>query len=135
MPFIEFQEILANSFLQPVEAHPLVFTRYNMAYGVSATLLSFVSFVKLLRMHIVAGVHSSDLYFLSFSVRETVLKVKLAKVEINNIYCFPLTHRVINLVLEGYQVGQKLFLLRKSILTTPKHLLVCPSYILKLFSG
>lgn len=72
LPFIEFQEILVNSFLQPVEAHPLVCTLYNMAYDVSATPLSFVSSAKLLRMHIVASVHSSDLYFLSFSVRETV---------------------------------------------------------------
>lgn len=55
-------------------------TWYNMAYGVSATPLSFVSSIKLLRMHFVAGVHSSNLYFPRFSVRETVLKVKLAKV-------------------------------------------------------
>jgi len=48
----------------------------------------------------------------------------LTNEETNNIHCPPLTLQANHLIAEGYQVGQALFPLHKSILISPDHLLV-----------
>lgn len=77
LPFIEFHEILVKSFLQPVEAHPRgIYMTYHGIWYINNTS-QFCVIYKIAEVHIAADVHSSNLYSLSVSLRETVLKALL----------------------------------------------------------
>lgn len=56
----------------------------------------------------------------------------LAKATVSNIHCPPLSHQASNLTVEDHPVYQA-FLLQKSMLTKPKHLLAL--HVWKWFPG